>query len=90
MPSLLIFLLFGKITARVIFLSAVSGFSGSWAVTNSDMGCAPRLTRPVLYKQAYAQTLITLYHIPSLASRALRRRYTFSIPSSGVHRTTGQ
>jgi hypothetical protein len=51
-PSLLIFLLFGKITVRVISLSAVSGFSGSWAITNSDVGCAPRLTRPALYKQA--------------------------------------
>jgi hypothetical protein len=31
-----------------------------------------------------------LYHIPSLASKALHRCYIFSIPSSGVHRTTGQ
>jgi hypothetical protein len=34
--------------------------------------------------------IVTLYHIPSLTTRALRRRYTFSIPSSGVHRMTGQ
>jgi hypothetical protein len=44
-------LLFRKIVARIIFLSAISGLFGSWAVTNSDMGCVLRLTRPALYKQ---------------------------------------
>jgi hypothetical protein len=44
--------LFRKIIVRVIFLSAVFSFSGLWAVTNSDVGCTPRLIRPALYKQA--------------------------------------
>jgi hypothetical protein len=51
-PSLLKVLLFGRITTQVISLSAVSGFSGSWAATNSGVGSAPRLIRPALYKQA--------------------------------------
>jgi hypothetical protein len=43
----LIFLLFKKLIARVIFLLAVISFSGSWVVLTLDVRCCVgRLTRP--------------------------------------------